>query len=188
MFTRYKKQMLGIVLPIFLFGFAVIGMASENSATVPSMPNKPALSLADQVRHELLMLPYFGVFDNLDFTIENSNTVVLTGQVVRPILKSDAEGVVKRISGVSKVVNNIEVLPLSPFDNSIRWRTYRAIFSRPGFEKYADRAIPPLRIIVKNGNITLVGFVGSKIDKTVAEIAARSVSGVFSVTDDLKVG
>jgi hyperosmotically inducible protein len=188
MFTRYKKQMLGIVLPIFLFGFAEIAMASEHSAAAPSVPNQSTLSLADKVRHELLMLPYFGVFDNLDFTMENSDTVILTGQVVRPILKSDAEGAVKRIQGVSKVVNNIEVLPLSPYDNSIRWSTYRAIFSRPGFEKYADRAIPPLRIIVKNGNVTLVGFVGSKLDKTMAEMATRSVSGVFSVTDDLKIG
>jgi hyperosmotically inducible periplasmic protein len=144
--------------------------------------------LSDQVRHELVMLPFLGVFDNLGFSIENSNTVVLAGQVVRPNLKSDAEAAVRRIPGVSKVVNNIEVLPLSSFDDAIRWRTYRAIYSRPGFEKYADQAISPIRIIVKNGNITLDGIVGSQMDRTMAEMAAKSVPGAFSVTDNLTVG
>ena len=188
MFKRFRKQTLGFVLPIFLFGFAEIGMASSHNAAAPSALNRSNLSMADKVRHELLMLPYFGVFDNINYSIEGSNTVVLSGQVVRPILKSDAEATVKRIQGVSKVENNIEVLPISPFDDSIRIRTYRAIFSRPGFEKYVDRAIPPIRIIVKNGHVTLEGYVGNQFDKTQAELAARSVSGVFSVTDELKIG
>jgi hyperosmotically inducible periplasmic protein len=187
MFTGYVKRMLGIVLPIFLLGFAAISVASTHNAANPAGSNKQPLSLTDQVRHELVMLPYFGVFDNLGYSIEDSNTVVLTGQVVRPILKSDAEAVVRRIQGVSKVVDNIEVLPLSPFDDAIRLRTYRAIFSRPGFEKYADQAVSPLRIIVKNGNITLDGVVGNQMDKTIAAMAARSVFGAFSVTDNLTI-
>ena len=187
MFQGYVKRMLGIVLPIFLLGFAAISVASTHNATNPTGSNKQHLSLTDQVRHELLMLPYFGVFDNLGYSIEGSNTVVLTGQVVRPILKSEAEAAVGRIQGISKVVDNIEVLPLSSFDDAIRVRTYRAIFSRPGFEKYANQANSPIRIIVKNGNITLDGFVGNQIDKTMAAIAARSVTGAFSVTDNLIV-
>ena len=143
MFKRFGKQLLGFVLPVFLFGFAEIGMASKHNTAAPLALNQSNLSLSDKVRHELLMLPYFGVFDNINYTIEDSNTVVLSGQVVRPILKSDADAAVKRIQGVSKVENNIEILPLSPFDDSIRIRTYRAIFSRPGFEKYVNRAIPP---------------------------------------------
>jgi hyperosmotically inducible protein len=144
--------------------------------------------LADKVRHEILMLPYYSVFDEIGFSIEGNNTVVLMGEVRRPTLKSDAGAVVRRIEGVEKVVNNIEVLPLSPMDNSIRWATYRAIFSRPGFEKYGIQAISPIRIIVKNGHITLDGFVATQGDKIMAEMAARGVPFAFSVTDNLKVG
>lgn len=180
MFTGYGKRELvrRMVLPILLFSLAEISVAS-----VP----KRAVTLTDKVRQQLVMLPYYGVFDNLAFTIEDSNTIVLTGQVTRPILKSDAEAVVRKIEGVEQVVNNIEVLPLSPFDDSIRLATYRAIFSKPGFEKYAIQAVSPIRIIVKNGNITLDGVVGSQFDKTMAEMAARSVSGAFSVTDNLSI-
>jgi hyperosmotically inducible periplasmic protein len=187
MSAGYAKRVLGIMIPIFLLGFAEISVASTHNATDPAGSNKQASSLTDQVRHELVMLPYLGVFDDLSFTIDSSNVVVLTGQVVRPTLKSDAEAAVIRIQGVSKVANNIEVLPLSFFDDAIRVRTYRAIFSRPGFERYADRAVSPIRIIVKNGNITLEGIVGSQMDKTVTEMAARSVPGAFSVTDNLTI-
>ena len=188
MLTRYAKRMLGIVLPIFLLGFAAISMASTHNVTDPAGSNKQSLSLTDQVRHELVMLPYFGVFDNLSFTIENSNTVVLTGHVVRPTLRSDAEAAVRRIQGVAKVVNNIEVLPIAPSDDAIRLRAYWAIYSRTGFEKYAIQANPPIKIIVQNGNITLEGVVGSQMDKTIAEMAARSVPGVFGVKDALTIG
>jgi hyperosmotically inducible periplasmic protein len=187
MLAGYARRVLGIMTPIFLLGFAAISMGSPHNAADPAGANKQPLSLADQVRHELVMLPYLGVFDDLGFAIEDSNTIVLTGQVVRPTLKSDAEAAVTRIQGVSKVVDNIEVLPLSFFDDALRLRTYRAIFSRPGFEKYADRAVSPIRIIVKNGNITLEGIVGSQMDKTMTEMAARSVPGAFIVTDNLTI-
>jgi len=188
MFTGFRKGFLAIALPILLLGFTGSSMASTSRGTDASVPTKQPLSLADQVRHELAMLPYFGVFDNLGFTVDDSNTVVLSGQVVWPVLRSDAESAVRRIQGVSKVVNNIEVLPLSPFDNAIRLRAYRAIFSSPGFEKYAIQSLCPIRIVVKNGNITLYGVVGSQLDKTVAIMAARSVHGAFSVTDNLTIG
>ena len=134
------------------------------------------------------MLPYYGVFDDLSFTLKDSNAVVLTGQVVRAMLKVEAETAVRRVPGISNVVNNIEILPLSSFDDALRLRTYRAIFSRSGFEKYAVQAHSPLRIIVKNGNITLEGVVANQVDKISAYIAARSVPGAFSVTDNLKIG
>jgi hyperosmotically inducible periplasmic protein len=187
MFAGHVKRLLAIALPILLLGFAAISAASTHSAADSAGSSKQPFSLTDQVRHELRMLPYLGVFDNLGFTIEDSNTVVLTGQVVQPILKSDAAAAVRRIQGVTKVLDNIEVLPLSSFDDAIRLRTYRAIFSRPGFEKYADRAISPIRIIVKNGNITLDGIVNSQMDRTLAEMAARSVPGAFSVIDNLTI-
>jgi hyperosmotically inducible protein len=160
-----------------LLGLAVVGLAS----------NKQPASLSDEVRHQILMLPYYNVFNELSFTIDGSNTVVLNGEVTGPTLKADAEAAVRSVKGVGKIVNSIEVLPLSPFDNAIRLATYRAIFSRPGFEKYAIQPEAPIRIIVKNGNVTLEGFVNSALDKQMAEMAARMVPGVFSVTDNLEV-
>ena len=143
--------------------------------------------LAEEVRHELVMLPYYSVFDNLEFKVEGADTVVLSGQVVRPTLKSDAENVVKRVEGVGKVTNNIEVLPVSQHDDDIRRATYRAIFSKPGLDRYSLQAVPPIHIIVKNGNITLVGVVATEADKNLAELAARGVSGAFGVTNQLRI-
>jgi hyperosmotically inducible protein len=171
---------------LLLVGLAVLLLGLTGSVFA-SVPKPVAPSLTDQVRHELLMLPYYGVFDDLSFTIDSSNTVILSGKVTRPILKSDAEATVRSIPGIRAVVNNIEVLPLSPFDNKIRRDMLWAIYSRPGFEKYATQADPPIKIIVENGNVTLDGVVGSQLDRQLAEMAARSVSGVFSVTDNLKV-
>jgi hyperosmotically inducible protein len=140
-----------------------------------------------EVRHELVMLPYYGVFDNLAYRVDGAK-VTLFGQVTRPTLKSDAENVVKKIEGVERVDNEIEVLPLSPNDDRIRRAAYRAIFSRPGLDGYQMGAVPPIHIIVKNGNITLVGVVDNEADKNLAGIAANGVAGAFKVTNDLDVG
>jgi hyperosmotically inducible protein len=140
-----------------------------------------------EVRHELYMLPYFGVFDHLAFTVEPGGKVTLLGQVRRPTLKSDAEGAVKDIPGVDTVVNKIEVLPVSQNDDRLRLRTYRAIYRDTTLERYAIQAVPPIHIIVKNGHVTLEGAVGSEMDKTIANLKARGVSGVFSVTNNLRV-
>src|SRR5215470_7080354 len=126
-----------------------------------------------EVRHELVMLPYYGVFDDLAYRVDGSK-VTLFGQVTRPTLKSDAENAVRRIEGVQQVDNQIEVLPLSGMDDRIRLAVYRAIFSKPGLERYQLGAVPPIHILVKNGNVTLVGVVGNEMDKTVAGIAANS--------------
>jgi hyperosmotically inducible periplasmic protein len=176
--TGTKNMLLRGILSLFLLGFAGIGLASIPKQTGP---------LSDAVRHRILMLPYYDVFDMLGFTIDNSNTVTLNGQVTRPTLKSDAEAVVRSLPGVSRVINNIEVLPLSTFDNSIRVATYRAIYSRPGFERYAIRANAPIRIIVKNSEITLEGVVDNAMDRQMAEMAARRVPYVFRVTDNLTI-
>ena len=139
-----------------------------------------------QVRHELVMLPYYGVFDNFTFRVDG-NTVTLSGQVTRPTLKSSAENVVKDIEGVEKVVNNIEVLPTSPQDDRIRLATYRAIYGHTALNRYALQAVPPIHIIVKNGNITLEGVVATESDKNIAGVQARSVSGAFAVENHLHV-
>jgi len=143
--------------------------------------------LAREVRHELVMLPYYGVFDNLEFSIQGIDTVVLSGQVTRPTLKKDAGNVVGKLEGVGKAVNNIELLPLSPHDDNIRLATYRAIFSKPGLDRYAMQAVPPIHIVVKNGHITLVGVVANAGDKNLAGISASGVPGSFSVTNNLRV-
>jgi len=140
-----------------------------------------------EVRHELVMLPYYGVFDNLSFSVDGGGTVSLFGQVTRPTLKSDAESVVKDIEGVTRVDNRIEVLPLSPMDDGIRMATYRAIFSKPGLDRYAMQAVPPIHIIVDRGKVTLEGVVATENDKNQAGIYANGVSGVFSVTNNLRV-
>ena len=139
-----------------------------------------------EVRHELVMLPWYGIFDNLEYRVDG-NTVTLLGQVTRPTLKSDAENVVKRIEGVERVINNIEVLPLSPMDNQIRRATYRAVYGYGPLQRYAMGAVPPIHIIVKNGHVTLAGVVANQGDSNLANIRANGVSGVFSVTNDLRV-
>ncbi len=156
---------------------------------VPSQeyPETPSgRGLRREVRHQLVMLPYYSVFDNLEYKVEGY-TVELSGQVAWPTLKSDAENVVKRIEGVEKVVNRIEVLPLSFYDNRIRRAEYRAIYRNAQLDRYALQAVPPIHIIVKNGNVTLVGVVVSEMDKNIAFLKANGVSGVFSVTNDLRV-
>jgi hyperosmotically inducible protein len=139
-----------------------------------------------EVRHELLMLPYFGVFDYIAFKVDGS-TVTLLGQVVRPVLKSDAENAVKHIEGVEKVVNQIEVLPPSSMDDGIRIQLYRAIYGYPALEKYALGVQKPIRIIVKNGHVTLEGVVDNEADKNLAGLRANGVPGIFSVTNNLQV-
>jgi hyperosmotically inducible protein len=138
-----------------------------------------------EVRHELVMLPYYGVFDNLAYKVDGS-TVTLMGQVTRPTLKSDAGNVVKRIEGVEHVENEIEVLPVSPNDDRIRRAVFRAIYSDPAMDRYAIQAVPPVHIIVKNGNVNLEGVVSTEADKNIAGIRANGVSGVFSVKNNLR--
>ena len=139
-----------------------------------------------EVRHELVMLPYYGVLDNLAYRVEGSS-VTLMGQVTRPTLKGDAENVVKNIEGVERVDNRIQVLPLSPADDRIRIAEYRAIYGDASLNRYALQAVPPIHIIVENGKVTLEGVVASETDKNLANIRANTVSGVFSVTNNLRV-
>ena len=143
--------------------------------------------ITKEVRHELLMLPYFGVFDSIAYKVEG-DTVTLVGQVVRPVLKSDAENAVKRIEGVVYINNQIEVLPPSSIDDQLRIRLFHAIYGDPGLEKYALGVQKPIRIIVKNGHVSLEGVVDTQADKNLAGIRAKSVPGSFSVDNNLQAG
>ncbi len=133
------------------------------------------------------MLPYFGVFDYIAYQVEGYK-VTLLGAVTRPSLKSDAEKAVKGIEGVEAVDNRIEVLPPSPTDEQLRLQLFRAIYGFPALERYALGVIKPIRIIVRNGNVTLEGVVDSDGDKNMASVRANGVPGVFKVTNNLQVG
>lgn len=139
-----------------------------------------------KVHHELVMLPFLTIFDNLAYRVDGTK-VTLVGQVTRPVLKDDAGRVVKNIEGVTAVQNDLEVLPLSPFDNQIRWAEARSIYAFPTLNRYGAGTQPSIHIVVKNGNVTLVGFVNSEADKNIAGIRANQVPGVFSVQNDLQV-
>lgn len=179
-----KKQLFAATLAFgLMFSFSAFSTAQQSEP----LSQKGIDRIVREVHHELVMLPYYGVFDNLAYKVDPDGTVTLMGQVARPSLKSDAERAVKRIEGVPKVINNIDALPTSPNDDRIRRATYRAIYGNSVLSPYQLRAVPPIHIVVKNGNVTLEGVVARQMDKQVAEMQAKSVSGVFSVTNNLQV-
>ena len=165
---------------VILLSFATPGFAQDQPSA------KAQERIVKEVRHELLMLPYFGVFDSIAYKVDGY-TVTLLGQVVRPSLKSDAENAVKHIEGVEKVDNQIEVLPVSPMDDRLRLELYRAVYGYPALEKYALGVQKPIRIIVKNGHVTLEGVVDNEGDKNFAGLRANGVPGTFSMTNNLQV-
>jgi hyperosmotically inducible protein len=179
-----KNKILASVALAALLAIAAAPAAANPTVSDPSRPSSQEIS--KKVRHQLLMLPYYGVFDNLAYEV-NGDTVVLYGQVTRPVTRSDAARSVAGIAGVNRVVNNIQVLPLSSFDDQIRVRTYRAIFRSGGLYRYAMGANPSIHIIVDHGHVTLEGVVGNKMDAQLAYMAANRVPGVFSVTNNLRV-
>ena len=189
--TKFFETWSGLFWCVLVTFAITPGLRAEEARVRANSPRRPVPALAQDrlvraVGHELRMLPYYSVFDNLEYRV-NGYDVELSGQVTRPTLKSDAEGVVKRLEGVESVVNHIEVLPLSPFDDRIRRAVYRAIYSHAVLSRYAIQPVPPLHIIVKNGNVTLVGVVATAMDSNVAYIQANGVAGVFSVTNNLRV-
>ena len=160
-----------LAVPAFLYG--------STSTVVPG-------SLESRVRHELNMLPYYGVFDNISFRVDGDK-VTLIGQVWQPVLKLNTEAAIKHIEGVRQVDDQIEVLPLSPFDDQIRWSAYRAIYGNGPLNRYLLGTHPAIHIIVKNGNVTLTGVVANSMDREMAYMRANGVHGAFSVTNDLRV-
>jgi hyperosmotically inducible protein len=153
--------------------------------TLLAATNPTPRTLEDQVRHEILMVPYIGVFDNLNYQVDNG-VVTLSGEVVDPVRKTDVENVVKNIPGVTAVNDQIEVLPLSPMDNQIRFRTLHTLLRSAPLDKYFQGVQPSIRIIVKNGDVTLDGVVLNNGDRQLAYMAANGVPGVFSVTNNLR--
>jgi hyperosmotically inducible protein len=186
------KQQLSVLAMLLGVVGGAVAQNPKPQQSADRVTNSPAVSgrgsdrIVKEVRHELVMLPYYGVFDNLAYKVDGG-TVTLMGQVTRPTLKSDAEKVVKGIEGVERVVNNIEVLPLSPNDDRLRLAIYRAIYGDTTLSRYGLQAVPPIHIIVRNGQVSLEGVVASEADKNVANIKANGVPGVMGVTNNLRV-
>jgi len=182
-----SKRLLSLVLAVATFSPAAVFAQKKdhNDAFVPGQGQESRI--AQEVRHQLVMLPYYSIFDDLAYRVDGS-TVTLLGAVTRPTLKSDAENVTKRVEGVTQVNNQIEVLPLSDMDNQIRRAEARAIYGDASIGmRYGDQALPPIHIIVKNGNVTLEGVVGNQFDKNLINVRANGVPNVFSVTNNLIV-
>jgi hyperosmotically inducible protein len=189
----FKKLVTSSAAALVFAGAFAIGTAPSTYAQsaqhgdtfIPGQPNETRL--IQEVRHQLVMLPYYTIFDDLGFRVEGS-TVILEGAVTQPVLKSDADNVVKRVEGVTNVVNNIEVLPLSDNDWRIRRAVARTIYGNPQIgDRYGFQALPSIHIIVKNGNVRLEGIVNSTFDKNFINVRANSVPGVFKVENDLQV-
>ena len=188
----FKMKHLG---PVATSGILAVALAFPGAAAAAdkdknqsAYQNSDLAHVTKEVRHELVMLPYYNVFDNLSFKVDPGGVVTLMGQVTNPTLKSDAGNVVKRVEGVTAVNNQIEVLPLSPNDNQIRRAVARSIYGNSALaDRYGFQAVPSIHIIVRNGNVVLEGVVANQGDKTIADVQAKSVPGVFSVTDNLRV-
>ncbi len=173
-----------LVVFVVLVGISLFAQDQKDRNKLGGTPGVDRITR--EVRHELVMLPYYSVFDNLAYKVDG-DTVTLLGQVSRPSLKSDAEKSVQKIEGVDHVVNNIEVLPSSPGDDRIRRAVYRSIYGAPSLSRYGWGAVPPIHIIVKGGRVDLEGVVDNDSDRNVAEIRAKSVSGVFGVQNNLRI-
>jgi hyperosmotically inducible periplasmic protein len=175
---RYIRTFL--ILAIAILGVSSIEISAQNNFSAQQTIEK-------KISKEINMLPFYGVFDNITFKFDGSN-VTLSGSVVRPTTKSDIGNIVKKMKGVNSVVNNIEVLPLSSFDDQIRLQTLQTFANRGGgLGRYIQEPLPSMRIIVANGRVSLEGYVANKSDADLANILAKGVFGVFDVQNSLIV-
>jgi hyperosmotically inducible protein len=182
---------LRVLFTALLFATSIAAMLTPAAAGTQEAKNQRSEAkyrekLLKEVRHQLVMLPWYSVFDNLEYKVDGDK-VTLYGQVVRPSLKSDAEAAVRSIEGVGSVVNNIEVLPVSAMDEQLRRAVFRAVYGEGGLTRYAEQAVPSIHIIVKNGNVTLEGVVDNDSDKNLANLRASQVPNAFSVKNNLVV-
>jgi hyperosmotically inducible protein len=176
-----KRQLENLMIVVAVAGASLLSASTTNANTARTQER-----LEKQVRKELITLPFLTIFDNLNYRVDGE-TVYISGQTIRPVLKSDAGNRLRSIEGITKVVNEIEVLPLSPFDDRLRLVLARSIYGQPALNRYALGANPSIRIIVKNGNVTLEGVVDREMDKIIAGMRANGVANVFQVTNNLRI-
>lgn len=171
-----------ILTVVILGGFSTVATAQTYVSGKPTQHG-----IERKVFKKLLRLPYYGVFDRIGFQVED-DTVTLSGKVARARNKKDAEAAIENIEGVGRVVNNIEVLPLSPFDDTIRLRLLKSFAVRGGgVFRYLQEPNPSVRLIVDGGHVTLEGFVATRGDYNLMNILANGVTDVFSVKNNLIV-
>ena len=185
---RLLKSLVLVPLALLIAFVAANGTSAAPALAVNQDRGSASLEsrVAKEVRHELVMLPFYSVFDNLEYKVQGSK-VTLMGQVVRPDLKDDAASAVKHIEGVESVENQIQVLPTSPMDDQIRRAEFRAIYRFAGLQRYGEQNVPPIHIIVNSGHVTLEGVVATQADKDSANVVANGVPNVFSVTNNLRI-
>lgn len=176
---KHLRRFLLFCLIVF---FTAANFAQQQKTYSPKAQER----ITKEVRHQILMLPDFGAFDNIAFKL-NGYDVILYGQVVQPILKDDAAKVIRKIEGVERVENHIEVLPTSGNDDRLRRDLFIAIYRYGPLQHYGVGSNRPIRIIVNHGNVTLEGVVDRQADKNMAYIRANGVPGVFSVKNNLVV-
>lgn len=178
--------------PKFVISVAALAVLAVTASSAPAQQQSPRNSaksdetIKREVRHELALLPWYSVFDNLQYSVSGYK-VTLIGQVVHATLKDDAEAAVKHVEGVESIDNQIEILPPSPNDDQIRRAEFRAIYGQANLQRYAEGNVQQIHIIVKGGHVTLEGLVASQSDKDVANVTANTVPAVFSVTNNLQV-
>lgn len=160
-------------------------MLLASSVSMWAIPQSSNEQIAEQVRKEIVTLPFYSIFDNVEFSL-NDGALELNGEVYRPVMKRMIEKVAQRVTGVNSVVNNIEILPLSPYDHRIRVAIANKLYRNRVFTRHSIQAVPPVHIVVKNGNVTLEGVVNSELEKNVAFHVANGTNGVFSVTNNLR--
>lgn len=176
-----------IVTVLAAIAVVVVPLAAAEAATNARLSaSQDKAVLSREIHHQLQVLPFYSVFDYISFSLKG-NIVVLTGSVLRASLKTDAEQAVKSLEGVAAVQNQIQILPTSPADDELRRNIYRAIYEHPSLEHYAIQTLPPIRIIVNNGNVTLEGAVDSQGDKNTAGAKAGNVAGLRGVSNNLVV-
>ena len=181
---KFRGWALAACLTVLPLG-ALAQTQGHDDAFIPGSASESRI--VKEVRHQLVMLPYYTIFDDLGFRV-NGSVVTLVGDVTNPVLKSDAENVAKRVEGVTQVVNQIKVLPVSPLDWQIRRAEFRAIYGDPQIgDRYGHQALPPIHIIVENGHVRLEGVVANQADKNLINIRANGVPNVFSVENGLQV-
>jgi hyperosmotically inducible protein len=156
-----------------------------DNITVSAEDVTPA-QILNQARHDILTYPFYTIFDNIVLECQG-NTLIVSGQVTQPYKKSDIGNFLAHLKGVAQLQNNLEVLPVSTYDDQLRLAIARAIYGDPFFINYGNQAIPPIHIIVKNGNVTLEGVVLNQMDRVKAENDARFAATFFSLTDNLRI-
>jgi hyperosmotically inducible protein len=172
-------------LMVAVIALFVAGAAATMPLAAADLTRQQRATIESNLLRQLMST--VGVFDYAAFQLDAQGTVTLFGEVREATLKTHLAEDAKKVEGVKRVKNQIEVLPLSPTDDAIRRAMYNAIYSQTGFARYAQRAVPPVHIIVKNGSVRLEGAVANKIELAQLNAAANGVTGVLSVKNNVRI-